>query len=201
MAVYTKVHGHELEVFLANYDLGELKSFEGIEPGVENTNYHLFTTKGRFILTLFENRVNPADLPFFFAYQDHLAEHGIKCPSALEDRKGNNTGRLCGRPAAIITFLEGKGLDAGEITASHCGQLGAAVARMHEAAASFPMMRANSVSLGMWRELAAKTSDRAGEIQDGLSDVIEDELCFIEENWPQDLPMAAVHADIFPDNV
>ncbi len=201
MAVYTKVHENELEVFLKKHDIGNLISFKGIEQGVENTNYHLLTTQGRYILTLFENRVNPADLPFFFAYQEHLAANGIKCPSAVEDKNGNKTGRLCGRPAAIITFLEGKGLNPDEITANHCGQLGAAVATMHEAAAKFPLMRPNSVSLKMWRELATKTSARAGEILNGLSDFIDLELTHIEENWPKDLPRAAVHADIFPDNV
>ncbi len=201
MAVYTRVTKQELNVFLKGYDIGELLSFEGIEQGVENTNYHLFTTKGRYILTLFEARVNPADLPFFFAFTDHLSDAGIVCPFTIADRNGDKVGRLCGRPTAVISFLEGKGLETAAITVTHCAQLGKAIAKMHVAASSFPLSRVNSVGLPMWKELAAKTGDRAGEVKEGLGALIADELEYLERRWPEKLPRAAVHADIFPDNV
>jgi homoserine kinase type II len=201
MAVYTKVSEEELRDFLEGYDLGQLASFEGIEEGVENTNYHLFTTKGRYILTLFEKRVNPSDLPFFFAFTDHLTDAGIKCPGALPDKNGKNIGELCSRPAAVISFLEGEGLEIADITADHCRQLGREAGRMHEAAAGFNMSRKNSVGLPMWKELAKKAAGRADEVEKGLADLISGELEYLENNWPSGLPEAAVHADIFPDNV
>ena len=107
MAVYTDVAADELAEFLSLYDLGELLSYKGIAEGVENSNFLLHTSRGSFILTLYEKRVAKGDLPFFLALMTHLAAHGINCPQPVKNRNGEALGSLCGRPAAIITFLEG----------------------------------------------------------------------------------------------
>ncbi|NCC21300.1 MAG: homoserine kinase [Alphaproteobacteria bacterium] len=201
MAVYTKVPEDALRSFLRQYDLGELRSCEGIEQGVENSNFHLFTTSGRYILTLFEKRVDEKDLPFFFAFKEHLAKAGIACPSAVDSRKGTAINVLCGRPAAIVTFLEGGDVKPANIAVSHCAQVGEAVARMHLAARNFPLTRVNSVGLDAWKSLASRTASHADDVEPGLARFIADELRFLEANWPRNLPRAAVHVDIFPDNV
>ena len=201
MAVYTHVSEKDLAAFLQNYNLGEYVSHEGIEQGVENTNYHVFTDQGRYILTLFENRVDPFDLPFFFAFTDHLAGKGIACPETVAARNGEIILELNGRSAALITFLEGSGVDPADITPDHCAQIGTCLGEMHLAAQDFSQSRPNTVGLSEWRRLAARTRGRANEVVPGLANIIDGELDCLEQNWPLDLPVAAVHADLFPDNV
>ena len=107
MAVYTDVSDEELEAFIASYAIGALTSFKGIAEGVENSNYLVHTESGRYILTLYEKRVRPEDLPYFLALMEHLAARGITCPLPVQDRAGHTLKKLAGRPAALITFLEG----------------------------------------------------------------------------------------------
>lgn len=201
MAVYTKVEEKNLKEFLKGYDLGELESFEGIEQGVENTNYHLFTTKGHYILTLFEKRVNEKDLPFFFAFSSHLSKGGILCPEAINGKDGEYIKKLCGRPATIITFMDGNGITTKDITEDMCAKLGRTLAQMHKLSLSFPLSRKNSAGFSMWEELVHKVGNKAENIEPGLENILLGELDFIKNNWPANLPAGAVHADIFPDNV
>lgn len=201
MAVYTHLSEAQIGEFLRGYDLGALEAFEGIRQGVENTNYHVFTDRGRFILTVFEKRVAATDLPFFFAFTDHLAARGIPCPKGMADRQGRVVGEIAGKHAAVISFLNGRGLEAAEIAPAHCRALGETVARMHRAALDFSQGRVNSMALSAWKDLAAKTEARANEVAPGLAETIAEELAFLEANWPDALPRGVVHADIFPDNV
>ena len=201
MAVYTPVAAAQLEHFLSAYDCGALRSYEGIRAGVSNSNFHVFTDKGRFVLTLFERRVREEDLPFFLAFTGHLAAGGIACPRAVQGRDGEAVRRLAGKPAALITFLEGAQIEPGEIAVAHCRELGAAVARAHLAAADFQGRRPNALSLSEWRALADDTRSRADTVAPGLAAAVDGELAFLDENWPRRLPEAVVHADIFPDNV
>src|ERR1700760_3560035 len=142
MAVYTDVAADELADFLKNYEIGDLLSYKGIAEGVENSNFLLHTTTGAFILTLYEKRVARGDLPFFLGLMTHLAKHGITCPQPVEDRHGKALGELAGRPAAIITFLEGVWPRKPNVT--HCAGVGQALAKMHLAGTDFAMMRANA---------------------------------------------------------
>ena len=107
MAVYTDVATEELEAFLAGYDIGELLAYKGIAEGVENSNFLVHTSRGNFILTLYEKRVAAADLPFFLSLMEHLASRGITCPQPVKNRDGVMLGTVAGKPAAIITFLDG----------------------------------------------------------------------------------------------
>ena len=199
MAVYTEVSNEELEEFVAGYDIGEVASCKGIAEGVENSNFLLQTDRDTYILTLYEKRTRAEDLPFFLGLMEHLAARGLVCPTPLHGRDGQALRRLCGRPAAIVTFL--KGMWPRRITAEHCGALGAAMAEMHLKGADFAMSRPNALSVAGWRPLFDAAKSRADEVRPGLAAVIEAELAQLERDWPADLPAGLIHADLFPDNV
>ena len=199
MAVYTEIGDDELRAFTAQYDIGEVLSCKGIAEGVENSNYLLTTERGNFILTLYEKRVAPEDLPFFISLMDHLAHQGVACPTPVRARDGEALRELCGRPAAIVTFLNG--MWPRRIDPSHCAGLGAALARLHLAGAGFPMVRPNDLGPAGWRRLYAGCAKRAGELQPSLAEELDEELVFLESAWPSELPSGVIHADLFPDNV
>jgi homoserine kinase type II len=200
MAVYTDVAADELAEFLSGYDIGELLSYKGIAEGVENSNFLLHTTSGSFILTLYEKRVAKDDLPFFLALMAHLAVHGISCPQPVKNRRGEALATLAGRPAAIITFLEG--VWPRKPSAAHCAGVGQVLAKMHLAGRDFAMSRANALSVSGWRPLFDAAAPRADELQHGLRDFIAAELDALESGiWPAHLPNGVIHADLFPDNV
>ncbi len=198
MAVYTQVDDAELIAFLAAYDIGDLLSCKGIAEGVENSNYFLHTSRGSFILTLYERRVSEGDLPFFLGLMEHLARRGVTCPQPVRNRAGEALGRLAGRPAVIVTFLEGYSVHHPEV--AHCAALGEALARLHLASADFALRRANALSVDAWRPLFEPAAARADEVEPGLRETVEAELDHLERNWPRDLPSGVIHADLFPDN-
>jgi len=199
MAVYTEVSDEELASFIAGYGLGELLSFKGIAEGVENTNYIVHTSKGPFILTLYEKRVEVADLPFYLGLMEHLAAHGVSCPTPVHNAQGANLSRLAGRPAALVTFLEGFWVR--RPTAEHCAAVGRAMAKMHLGGEGFALRRANALGLDGWSPLYQRFAPRAHEIAPDLAPLIERELAFLEGAWPRGLPEGIIHADLFPDNV
>ena len=199
MAVYTPVEQDDLLSFLAAYDLGEIFAFKGIAEGVENSNFFLETERGRYILTLYEKRVDPNDLPFFIGLMDHLADADIPCPRPIAAQDGSVLRNLNGRPAAIISFL--KGLSPQRPRVVHCAELGRALARFHVAGADFGIKRPNALSVDGWGALMAATVDRADEVKAGLSADLAAEFGDLMEHWPTDLPTGVIHADLFPDNV
>jgi homoserine kinase type II len=199
MAVYTEVADEELDAFIASYGIGALTSCKGIAEGVENSNYLVQTEAGRYILTLYEKRVAPKDLPYFLALMEHLAARGIHCPLPVHDREGRNLRKLAGRPAALITFLDGVSVRRASI--EQCASLGNALGRLHVAGESFQRTRANSLSLSDWGPLANAIGERADTIIRGLSGEIRKELAHLDKAWPRDLPQGVIHADLFPDNV
>ncbi len=199
MAVYTDVADDALRAFVAHYDIGEVLSCKGIAEGVENSNFLVQTERGNFILTLYEKRVAPADLPFFIALMEHLARRGVACPTPVNGRDGIALRRLCGRPAALVTFLAG--MWPRRIEPFHCAGLGRALAGLHRAGASFGMQRANDLSVAGWRRLQRSCRTRADEFRPGLAEEIEAELARLQNAWPQTLPTGVIHADLFPDNV
>jgi homoserine kinase type II len=199
MAVYTDVSAEDLIRFLAGYALGELLSYKGIAEGVENSNFLVHTSRGHYILTLYEKRVAAGDVPFFLALMEHLAARGITCPQPVKNRDGETLGKLCGRPAAIVTFLDGIWIRRPDVR--HCAALGEALARMHLAGGDFPLRRKNTLSVAGWRPLFERAADRADGVQRDLRSTIENELSYLERSWPVDLPQGVIHADLFPDNV
>jgi len=199
MAVYTDVAADELAEFLGSYDIGELLSYKGIAEGVENSNFLLHTSKGAYILTLYEKRVAVDDLPYFLSLMAHLAERGVRCPQPARNRKGEVYSELAGRPTAIINFLEG--VWPRRPNAAHCTGVGEALAKMHLAGRDFPMFRKNPLSVEGWRPLFDLATPRADSVQPGLRDFIARELDHLETRWSTDLPSGVIHADLFPDNV
>lgn len=199
MAVYTDVPDEELAAFVAEYDLGAVTAFKGIAEGVENSNFLLRTERGSFILTLYEKRVRAEDLPFFLGLMEHLAARGFSCPTPVKGRDGAALRRLCGRPAAIVTFLDG--LWPRRIRPAHCAGVGDALARLHLAGEGFRLRRPNDLSVAGWRRLLDAAAPRAHEVRARLADELQAEFAHLERAWPTDLPQGVIHADLFPDNV
>lgn len=201
MAVYTHVDAGALAEFLTEYDIGTARAFKGIAEGVENSNYYLETDRGRFILTLFEKRTDPADLPYFIALKRHLAAKGFACPEPVAGKDGEALRTLEGRPAVIVSFLEGLSPD--RPTLVQCRELGRALARMHAALADFPLVRANALGPKAWPRLWAGRAGEAEALQTGLSAEIEADLAAMAaaRDLSGELPRGTIHADLFPDNV
>lgn len=199
MAVYTHVGAEDISAFLDLYGVGPLISAKGIAEGVENSNYMIDARGGRFILTLYEKRVDQRDLPFFIDLIDHLAERGSPVPRILADEGGTHLQTLAGRPACLIQFLPG--ISVSRPTGRQAYAVGEALAHMHIAAADFDGGRDNALSLDGWRALAARIGGRFDAILPGLGEEVADELAFLSANWPDNLPRSVIHADLFPDNV
>jgi homoserine kinase type II len=199
MAVYTQVSAEALATLLERYAVGELVSAKGIAEGVENSNYLVDTSGGRFILTLYEKRVQLADLPFFLALLDHLADRGLPVPSAVPDRTGQQVQQVAGRPACLIDFLPGVSVSAPSAAAARA--VGAALGEMHAALTDFTGERPNALGPAGWFALAEKCGDALDQIMPGLQARVAQECVFLRANWPANLPMSIIHADLFPDNV
>ena len=199
MAVYTPVPPDALARFLDGYDLGRLRSAKGIAEGVENTTYLIDTSDARLVLTLYEKRVEAADLPFFVALADHLHAAGQPVPGVLRRRDGDAVGTLCGRPACLYRFLPGVSPEVP--TAGEARAAGEALGSMHRALADFAPVRPNALGPAAWRLLADDTGTALDAIEPGLGGVVTAALGRLEAGWPRDLPRATIHADLFPDNV
>jgi homoserine kinase type II len=199
MAVYTDVTADDLNQFLSGYDVGELRSYKGIAEGVENSNFLVHTGAGNFILTLYEKRVAAGDLPFFLGLMEHLAARGITCPQPVKNKQGGVLGKIAGRSAAMVTFLDGMWIR--RPNAGHCTAVGEALARLHLAGADFAMKRPNALSLDSWRPFYEQAKPRGDSVQPGLCAEIGKELDALGKIWPRDLPQGVIHADLFPDNV
>ncbi|WP_164155381.1 homoserine kinase [Sandarakinorhabdus rubra] len=198
MAVYTPVSADELAAFLADYAVGEATSFKGIAEGVENSNFMVDTASGRYFLTLYEKRVEAADLPWFLALTTHLADKGLPVPRPIRDRTGQTLRQLNGRPACLIEFLPGVSVT--EPTPAQCGAVGAALGRLHSAAADFTAVRANALGPSAWPVLAARCGDQLGRIDPDLPGLVAAGLAATQA-WPAGLPSGVIHADLFCDNV
>ncbi|MBX3575996.1 MAG: homoserine kinase [Rhizobiaceae bacterium] len=199
MAVYTDISEVDLEAFLAGYDLGKLLSYKGIAEGTENSNFLLHTSAASYILTLYEKRVESADLPFFLGLMQHLARKGVSCPLPVSRRDGALIGRLAGRPAAIITFLEGVWVRRPSV--AHCREVGRALAELHLAGQDFALARPNALSVAGWHRLWDASRARADEVEPGLAAEVDADFAIFDRDWPTGLPAGVIHADLFPDNV
>lgn len=199
MAVYTHIDDSRLKDFLARYDIGELVSFRGIPEGIDNTNYFVETDRAKFIVTIFEKRVSPDDLPFYIDFMRHLQKKGLPCPDILQTKDGRTISSIEGKPAVVATFLRGEWPK--QVLQHHCLTLGATIGHMHKAVKDFPMKRRNNMSLPAWRALISACRDNADTVEKGLYGFLQEELDFLEKNWPKYLPRGAAHADLFCDNV
>jgi homoserine kinase type II len=203
MAIYTKLTRQEIEDHLTNYKLGTLINFKEIIEGIDNTNLLIETTQGRFILTIFESRIDKNSLPFFINFKIHLAQKGICCPIPIVANSGASIVDLKGKKSTIVTFLKGASLKAREdgyydnITTNHCYEIGKVLARLHLATADFNMSRENELNPIVLRNLFNKIQ----YLHRNLRAEILENLDFLEKNWQSNLPSGASHLDLFPDNV
>ena len=200
MAVYTDVTDEALAGFLLEYGIGALVAFRGIAEGVENSNFSLRTTDGDFILTLYEKRVDPGELPWFLGLMRHLAAQGISCPLPVSGQDGQALRHLAGRPAAITTFLPG--VWPRRVRPEHCRELGEALARLHVAGLGYAVVRPNALGPQAWRPLLEHSRAMGDTVQAGLVAELDAALDRILTEWPREgLPRGQIHADLFPDNV
>ena len=199
MAVYTNVPSDVLTEFISRFDRGRLVSAKGIAEGVENSNYLVDTTDGRFILTLYEKRVAADDLPFFIGLLDHLAGAGNPVPPAIPDREGRVIHELCGRPACLISFLPG--ISPTKPGPAVTRAAGAALGAMHDSLRRFELNRENPLGPSGWLKLLSECGCDLDDIENGLFDRVSEALHATIERWPDDLPRGVIHADLFPDNV
>jgi homoserine kinase type II len=199
MAVYTDITDDELATLLADYDLGAPLAFKGIAEGVSNSNFLLETEAGRYILTVYESRTNPDDLPYFLELMRWLARHGYPSSEPMADRDGRLIRHVRGKPCAITGFLNG--LSVRRPTAAHCREAGGGLAALHLAGEGFPMTRANDLGQAAWAGMFAGLEAAAEGLKPGLSQTILGDLALLAERWPRGLPTGVCHADFFPDNV
>ncbi len=199
MAVYTDITDEELAGLLADYDLGAPLSLKGVAEGVENSNFLLETEQGRFFLTVYERRVNAADLPFFLELMHWIADHGFPSATPIADRQGALLKRVRGKPCAIVTFLTG--LAVRRPTVAHCREAGAGLADLHLAARGFTGTRANDLGQAAWAPMFQSLKGAADALKPGLSAQISSDLELLSSRWPSGLPEGVIHADFFPDNV
>lgn len=198
MAVYTSLTDSDIATLLARYDIGAALSCEGIAEGVENTNYKLTTSRGRYIVTIFEKRVAEADLPFFIATMERLAARGFPAPKPIAMRDGGLLTRVNGKPAAIVSFLDG--VWPRQVEFHHCAPVGEALARMHLALDGFAGTRTNALSVRGWETLLVPRMDEAEKLRPGLADLVRKDMMTVRMAWRNDLPRGVIHGDLFPDN-
>jgi homoserine kinase type II len=199
MAVYTDITDEELAALLADFELGQPLSLKGVAEGVENSNFLLETETGRYFLTVYERRVNAADLPFFLQLMAWLAEHGFPSATPIADRAGALLKRVRGKPCAIVTFLTG--ISVRRPGVAHCREAGAGLAALHLAAEGFPGKRANDLGQAAWAPMFEPLKRDADALKPGLSKQISSDLELLAARWPKGLPDGVIHADFFPDNV
>ena len=199
MAVYTDISDAQLEAFLGAFDLGAPLAFKGIAEGVSNSNWLLETEAGRFILTIYEHRVETEDLPFFLGLMRWLHDRGYPCATPMAGRDGQVLHEVGGKPAAIVSFMSG--LSVRRPAAAHCREAGQGMARLHLAAEGFDGRRENALGHGQWPAMFEGLQGAADGLKPGLAAFIAEDIARIQAAWPRDLPLGVIHADFFPDNV
>jgi homoserine kinase type II len=199
MAVYTQISNDELNVFLSKYNIDNINEFSGIKGGTSNSNYLLTADNKKFILTIFEERTNQENLPFYFDLMNHLNAHDIKCPEVIKDKQGNFSNSIKQKHAVITSFLTGSSLE--KIKPIHCSNLGLTIAKMHNASEKLNIKRENELGFDKLGIIIEKLKTYKKHIDDEKLKFIEDEFLFLSREINKDLPSGIIHADLFPDNI
>ncbi len=199
MAVYTKLDREDIGKILQNYSIGKLDSSKGIQEGIENTNYFIIVEGKKYILTIYERRVKPTDLPFFSDLMTGLNNAGVKCPIPIVNNQKRSISDYKGKKLMIVTFLEGKAKKI--LTPENCKSVGMEVAKIHQITKKFKIKRKNDLSINSWRNLFNSVKKECSKIHRDLPKLIETNLDDVEANWPNDLPKGIIHADLFNDNI
>lgn len=199
MAIYSPISEIELEIFLKQYKIGTLLKFEGILEGIENTNYKIETSDNKYILTIFEKRVDPSHLPFFINLKKHLAKKNFECPKPIKNIDGKYINLLKNKHCVIISFLQGEKTKI--VKNNHCKQVGNMLSIFHEKSKDFEQKRINTMSHIQWSEIFLKNKKAENNEFRDVMPYIKKELSYLAINWPLDLPKGIIHGDVFQDNV
>ena len=199
MAVFTKISKEEIEQYLENYSIGKLISYEGIVEGIENTNYKIITDKNKYILTIFEKRVLPEDLPFFMNLQKELVAKDFDCPLPIENNNNSIINNLKNKSAVIISFLEGEKIT--QNSSQHCHEVGSVVSQFTNITKLSKLTRPNSMGYNTWINIFEKCKKTTDPSYKEYFEVLDEELLFLKQHWPNNLPKAIIHADLFKDNI
>jgi len=199
MAVFTKLLKDDIEKFISNYSIGNLEKFEEIVDGIENSNFKIFCNNQPYILTIFEKRVVEEELPFFINLKNFLNKNNFKCPKAISDKNGKILKKIKNKTAIIISFLEGKSVE--EPNVGELKEVGKMIATLHNLTSNFEEKRTNSLDLKDWKEINQKCLNDTSEKFTEIIEVINDEIIYLEKNWPTNIPCGVIHADLFRDNI
>jgi len=199
MAIYTKISSKDVQSIEKNYNLGKIIHFKGIKKGIENTNYLLKTKNKKFILTLFEKRVQKKDLPFFMNLMDKLSKYKINCPKPQRNKRGSFLIKIKNKTASIVSFVEGK--DKLKLSPKNCYEIGKNIAKFHRASKKIKLYRKNSLSLKDWPKLLNKIGNKSKIISPNLNSLMKNSFLQIKNKWPKNLPYGIIHADLFIDNI
>jgi len=199
MAIYTKISSRNIRSIHKNYNLGKIINFKGIKKGIENTNYLLKTKNKKFILTLFEKRVQKKDLPFFMNLMDKLSKYKINCPKPQRNKRGSFLIKIKNKTGSIVSFVEGK--DKLKLNSKNCYEIGKNIAKFHNASKKIKLYRKNSLSLREWPKLLNKIGNKSKIISPNLNSLMKSSYSQIKNNWPKNLPNGIIHGDLFIDNI
>ena len=199
MAVYTKLSENNLKDFFSKYNLGKLLKFQGIQEGIENSNYFVKTDSGKFILTVYEKRVEEKDLPFFMGLMKNIFNENFPSPEPIINKNGNYITEIFGKKAAVVSFLEGTSKK--NLTPGNCHEVGIYTAKLHMITKNLNIKRTNRLSVNSWRLIYRKIQRDCSKIYPDLTKIIERNLEVIEDQWPKNIPRGIIHADLFPDNI
>ena len=199
MAIYTKISSKDIRSIEKKYNLGKIIHFKGIKKGIENTNYLLKTKNKRFILTLFEKRVQKKDLPFFMNLMDKLSKYKINCPKPQRNKKGSFLIKIKNKTGSIVSFVEGK--DKLKLNPKDCYEIGKNIAKLHRASKKIKLYRKNSLSLKEWPKLLNKIGNKSKIISPDLNSLMKNSFLEIKNKWPKNLPNGIIHGDLFIDNI
>jgi len=199
MAVYTKLSENNLKDFFSKYNLGKLLKFKGIQEGIENSNYFVKTDSGKFILTIYEKRVEEKDLPFFMGLMKNIFNKNFPSPEPIINKNGNYITEILGKKAAVVSFLEGASKK--NLTPDNCYEVGIYTAKLHMITKNLNIKRTNRLSVNSWRLIYRKIQRDCSKIYPDLTKIIEGHLEIIENKWPKNIPRGIIHADLFPDNI
>ena len=199
MAVYTKLSENNLKDFFSKYNLGKLLKFQGIQEGIENSNYFVKTDSGKFILTIYEKRVEEKDLPFFMGLMKNIFNENFPSPEPIINKNGNYITEIFGKKAAVVSFLEGTSKK--NLTPGNCHEVGIYTAKLHTITKNLNIKRTNRLSVNSWRLIYRKIQRDCSKIYPDLTKIIERNLEIIEDKWPKNIPRGIIHADLFPDNI
>ncbi len=199
MGIYTKIFKSDVKSIEKKFNLGKIISFKGIKKGIENTNYLIRTKNNKYILTIFEKRVQKKDLPFFMSLMDKLNNHNINCPKPQKSKTGNYLINIKNKPASIVSFVEGR--DKNKLKIKDCYEIGKNIAKLHTASKKIKLYRKNSLSLSSWPKLLNKIGNKCNKIDVNLNNLMKTTLTDIKKRWPRKLSSGIIHGDLFIDNI